>query len=714
VTTSTIDDVGAPSFDELYQSTRGELFRALATITDDRDLTVEAIDIGFTRWRRKLRRPANVSPEVGVMSLAYRWAAGQLEKSSRQISGFRLDKTEPTADSSALERFRSLTLDERALVVMRTVLGWNDDEIGHAVRADGAASAIRAVARRLESDGYSIERLAAALASHGAGYVEPLSRLETVKTKGVLQKVLAFAGAAVGVTGVVLAGTALVSNIGSGDPTPENPDARIQPPAGTLTAENAVWERIPVPGGGENIMTVAHDGTDFFMLSTDNQGRPRMMQSANGTDWAQLPAPAVGRNMWFQQMIASPDVLMAVGNGFDERTGRESTAVFTSTDKETWSRANLPFEDFIEIDGRTLDLYTYVQSAAFSEAGFTIVGSQGAEFDPMEMLRGVVDDSLLLNGWGMTATGLQFFDNEGRIQETMTWEELGLSPEFGALLGGGRPIVWTSPDGIDWEAKTADGPPGTQGIGAYVTLDGLEAVLAYGDFAPAVWVKNGTEWGHPDLGATLTAMTVWNEQLIVAGSDNTTGETSVWKTTDGVDWDRTAVPGGSIQNLFASGNGIVGFGFGEAVNGLGPAVIEVDDLSVFAHSDGRFEVVDADGEVILDVHNEGILETEVVALVDPDSGEVVVDFERLELEQAWETVYRESEGLGGDGPPSFSLLFSSDGDSWTSLSPEDQSFYPQSVAYGNNSILLMGWSEGGGLLGFGGGGPQLFLVRPGN
>ena len=714
MTTSTPDQVEPPSFDVLYQATRGELFRALAIITDDRDLSVEAIDIGFTRWRRKLRRPADVSPEVGVMSLAYRWAAGQLQKSSRQISGFRLDKSEPAEDSSALERFRILTLDERALVVMRTVLGWSDDDIGHAVRADGAASAIRAVVGRLESDGYSMEQLAAALVSHGAGFAEPLSRLETVKTKGALQKVLALAGGAAGVTGVVLAGTALLSNIGSSEPAQENPDVSLQQPAGSLTAENAVWERIPVPGGGENIMTVAHDGTDFFMLSTDNQGRPRMMQSANGTDWAQLPAPAVGHNMWFQQMIAAPDVLVAVGNGFDERTGRESTAVFTTTDKETWSRADLPHEDFIEIDGQAFDLYTYVQSASFSEGGFTIVGSQGAEFDPMDMLRGVVDDNLLRHGWGTTGTGLQFFDNEGRIQETMTWEELGLAPELGALLSGGRPIVWTSQDGVEWEATTADVPPGTQGIGAYVTLDGVEAVLAYGNFAPAVWIKNGTEWEHPDLGATLTALTAYKGQLIVAGSDNTTGDASVWKTTDGANWDRTAVPGGLIQALSASGNGIVGMGFGEALNVLGPAVIEVGDLSVFAHSDGRLEVVDAAGEVILDEYNEGITESDIVTLTDPDSGEVVVEFERLLLEQAWETVYRESEGFRGEGPPAFSLLFSPDGETWTSLAPEDQNFFPQSIAYGNDSLLLMGWSDGGGLLGFGGGGPQLFLVRPGS
>jgi hypothetical protein len=242
-------------------------------------------------------------------------------------------------------------------------------------------------------------------------------------------------------------------------------------------------------------------------------------------------------------------------------------------------------------------------------------------------------------------------------------------------------------------------------------LNGVEAALAYGNFAPAVWIRTDGEWEPPDLGATLTAMTVWNDQLIVAGSDSTTGESGIWKTTDGVTWDHSSVPGGPIQQLYASGSGIIGLGFGDALVALGPAVIEIDDLSVFAHSDGRLEVVDAAGEVILEVFDEGVLGAQVVTLTDPDSGEVVVEFEQLELERAWETIYREAEGPGRDGPPAFSLLISADGENWTKISQEDPNFYPHSLAYGNNAVLLVGWNEGGGLIGFGGGGPQMMLVR---
>ena len=47
----------------------------------------------------------------------------------------------------------------------------------------------------------------------------------------------------------------------------------------------------------------------------------------------------------------------------------------------------------------------------------------------------------------------------------------------------------------------------------------------------------------------------------------------------------------------------------------------------------------------------------------------------------------------------------------TVLRPEEPNFFPQAVAYGNNSALMAGWVEGGA---FGiGGGMRLLLVTPG-
>ena len=58
-----------------------------------------------------------------------------------------------------------------------------------------------------------------------------------------------------------------------------------------------------------------------------------------------------------------------------------------------------------------------------------------------------------------------------------------------------------------------------------------------------------------------------------------------------------------------------------------------------------------------------------------------------------------------------SIVVSNDGTNWTVLRPEEPDFYPQTVAFGNNSALMAGWVEGG-VFGIGGG-MQLLLVTAG-
>ena len=44
---------------------------------------------------------------------------------------------------------------------------------------------------------------------------------------------------------------------------------------------------------------------------------------------------------------------------------------------------------------------------------------------------------------------------------------------------------------------------------------------------------------------------------------------------------------------------------------------------------------------------------------------------------------------------------------------EDSTFHPNSIALGRDSMLLIGWSEGGGFLDFGGEHQQMYLVHGG-
>lgn len=649
------------------------------------------------------------------MALAYKWVSRQLGKAGRQLSGFRLGAETEEGDTSVLERFQSLSVDERALLVMRNVLGWTDDEIGHAVGADGVGAATRALVDRLERDDLERGRLTEALQSHAATFAEPLSRLDAVKTKGTLQKVGSFAGGAALTVAAVMGATSVVGNIGS--ESPEDPGtATTVSPTRTgqgLTGENAVWQEIPPPVSGDNIMALAHDGTDFYLMAQDNQGRPVIMQSNNGMDWAPLPAPPGGQNMWIQQLVATPDALVAVGQGFDDVRGQESALIFVSRDKETWSRAELPTEESIDIGGRLVRLYSWVSSVDVSADGYTVVGNQGAEFDPEELLRGVVDAELLRHGWGTDNQGIQFYDNEGRVVETMSWDELGLEQELVQLVNGGRTIIWTSADGLEWETSQSTGPPGAQGIQTIARNGTLEAALAYGNRGASVWIRSGDgDWTRPELDASLTAMTSWNGKILVAGNDTATGKSGIWSTTDGTSWERGNLPSAGVQQFFASGSGLVAMGWEENFRALGPAEIQVDDLTVLATSDGRYQVIDAEGNTVVEVYEEDVIRGENVTINHPDTGETVVQFDNLTLEQAWEAIYREAD-FGRDGPPAVTIMISPDGVNWTSIASEDPDFYPQSIAYGNDSILLFGWSEGDGFFGFGGGGQRLILIEEG-
>ncbi|NND04011.1 MAG: hypothetical protein HKN91_14615, partial [Acidimicrobiia bacterium] len=187
VTGTALESLKGASFDDLYSSVRGDLYRSLALITDDRDLATEAVDIGFTRWRRKLRKPNGLSAAAGVMAGAFKFASKQAGSSSK-MSGFRLQSERATSDEPFMDRFRKLSLDERAILVMRDVLGWDPDSIAHAVGAEGVARVASSIDDRLNANGSDPGRMAEVLRVAAGGYTEPLSRLDAVKAKGGLQK----------------------------------------------------------------------------------------------------------------------------------------------------------------------------------------------------------------------------------------------------------------------------------------------------------------------------------------------------------------------------------------------------------------------------------------------------------------------------------------------------------------------------------------------
>ena len=125
------------------------------------------------------------------------------------------------------------------------------------------------------------------------------------------------------------------------------------------------------------------------------------------------------------------------------------------------------------------------------------------------------------------------------------------------------------------------------------------------------------------------------------------------------------------------------------------------------------DVANGDGNTVVEVFEENVTRGDRITITHPDTGEVVVEFDDLAFEQAWQAVYRKSEVGPRPERPEVSIVISEDGTNWTVLPVEDSGFHPSAIALGNGAMLLVGWSESGGLFGLGGQRPQLYLVHSG-
>jgi hypothetical protein len=402
--------------------------------------------------------------------------------------------------------------------------------------------------------------------------------------------------------------------------------------SGPLTAENAAWQPVALPQSPESIMSLAHSGTDFYLL-TSSRGRPVLMRSVDGADWEEIPAPAMAPGGHLRHIAATSQILVLVGSE-SSPNGGTTVAVFTSIEGGPWIRSELPVDD-IAAPGRPFNIYTDVNCVAVTPSGFAIAGAHGP-------------------------------------------------------ASGARPMIWTSVDALDWEAEFDSVPPLALGFTSYATTGALQAILTSGEMREVVWLRSGDGWTRPGLEASLEALTVLSDQLFVAGTDLETGEPGIWATSDGVTWVRRAVTASEIREFSASQNGIAAIASVDAGDSE-EAILEVGDLTVRTLRNGRFQVLDAAGSMIAEAFGEDVVQGDELVIDDPETGEILVEIDRRQISEAWQRVFQAAAA-----PEGFSLVVSRDGDSWTALRPPDPSFEPFMALYGNHEVLVSGWSEQGG------------------
>jgi hypothetical protein len=717
-------DAGQHEFDTLYQQHRDRLYRAMVLVTDDRDLSLEAVDRAFARTGRRALRRAGIDPAAVVMRRALR-TIGRGD-GTHGMRGFRLPDAETSAAGRAvLAALHHLDIEARLAVVASSYLGWDTAEVSHATgRTDAdalVAGARAAMAAELDlAEDSARAHIDAGLAEAGDGLSRPLSRLESVKAEGRLAR-LGVAAAAATLVLVAVGGTALAASVLRSSPAADvaGPGEPATPgtPAGTgavttvsvALPESVEWVEAGLPfRQGE--LSSATAGPDGFVAIgqdySDPSGSLRLLKSEDGYDWIVVEA-ALPRNGWIHSIGYEDGRYFGVGSSYDELSGREAPVVIISEDGETWESLSVPVSPTVDIAGTTIRVYTNVTGIASAGDEIVVIGSQSAEEDLSRFFRDALPEDLAGNqNWGFSQRGIDFYDFEGNLIRTVTPDELGIDADLFRLMASGRPVTWHSTDGgATWEEEPLGSGAGPVGYIGQVGLDeDVVIALVYGEFGGTLWADPGDGWVQVDLGrgANVTTLSRFENGFLAAGSDGTRGV--VWRSSDGVTWTASsadALAGIQVDRLSVGAYGVLAVGqdLGSA-QVIGPAIIETDEgLVVEIESSGRHVVTDAEGNVLLD-----LLGNEVqygaeggIVLADPETGEVVATLDQREIDLAWEIVYRELEGRGELGQvPSWAMALSRDGESWTRIDAGaiGQGFYPNVVALGADRILMTGWVEG--------------------
>jgi hypothetical protein len=723
----------AADFDATYETERGQIYRALVLATGNRDLAVDAVDRGFARWRS--RKPSRRSePVFAVFSTGYAWAARRLRKPDRMVQGFRLSRTVEENESALLASFDALELTDRALLVAMHYMGWDAERAGAAIGLPGgealprAAAAASRLARHAGITADEVpERLPADLLVRAGGLIEPLPRGDSVKTRARWRRFGVLGGAAIGLAAVVAVlgiGAAALST-SPGSPNDPAPGTGPDPAASLFTADELIWERVPMPIREGEVSAVAFGPAGFVAIGQDwagGNGASIALISSDGLVWDVAPGPVEGPNAWAHQLTFAGDKYIVVGSSFDEIAGTDSPFVAVSDDALSWVTVDLPTEDRIQVNGQEVRLHTWVQSVTATDDRVMVVANQNAEFDPKFIIEDALGDDVRLDNWGTSPQGIEIYSNDGEVERRISWDEIGLDQETIQLIIGGRPLLFTSTDMTEWESLTIEGVSGPNShIAAMASTGNAFAALVYGDFGPALWTSNdGTQWAEAESlepGTTVNSLTTIGDRIIALGTD-VEGQSTAWASSDLATWEPIEIPfrGGWFQQVQVSAAGIAILGE-ENQAPTQPVELIVGDLTVLATQTGGFTIQDADGNEIARIGSSSVDYTQEgsIGLRDPETDEIIVTLDQRELEQAWEVQWREFDRERSESGPSYTLLISEDGTEWTRLSLIDQigkGFYPNGIAVGSDAIVLTGFQEGGfidDMIGSGSGGASVWV-----
>lgn len=720
----------ASDLDTLYASERATLYRGLVLATGNRDLAVDAIDRGFSRWSSRPRRRRARAPAAQVFHLATRWSKRQRRRAAGQVQGFRLGADTPRSHPALSDAFANLSMPDRVALVVAGHFGWTGPEAGAALGVSVAEAKRRVESAMLHlnsavSHTVDADELRSALEEQAWSVSEPLTRVDTVRFHSRLRRVGLVVGsfaATIAVVGGAAAGiSALRSDAQPGeggvDASPASDSAGAGPLGGRL-----VWTQVPMLIGSGEVQTVAYGAAGFVALGQDfsGPGRSIALRSADGFEWEAAPGPLGDNEGWINSVTSVGDQYVALGSRFDQRRGNEFPLLAVSDDGLTWRLIDIPVPNQVEVEGVVAETYTYFQTVApTGTGGFIVFGNQQVEIDPEALVRDALPEGVTLDCYGTSNIGIEIYDCRGEGPEapiqTFTWEELGVDPEVAALLFGGRAIALQTEDLETWEEVSIGGFGPEASVASIASTPSGMAALVYGRFGGQLWVStSGVQWDRAVVprGFTVSGVTTMADVLMAFGAD-ATGGAFLTSSDGGATWTLAEIDAelGGLQSLTTSEYGIVALGQSSNPQVAGPAEVTKDGLLISIEANGRFTVSGADGEVIAEVYGEDLLyEGLDVTIVDPATEEPVVTLTQVEIDQAWQSIWRNVR-FDDQGPPEMVMLTSRDGTEWSTYSLTEVAgpgFYPTAVAIGPQSIVLVGFDEGAeGIRGVLGGEPAL-------
>jgi len=297
-------------------------------------------------------------------------------------------------------------------------------------------------------------------------------------------------------------------------PTQSAPPAVAWAPASVPASEmnSAMTSVVP---GGDGLVAVGFDGAFGSIVWT----------STDGSAWRDVTPDGFQSYGLVSTIELADSTLLAVGRGDTINVEAESAAGFRSEDGLIWFQV----DGGANMRGQILDVVEDGGGILIAVGG--VPGGDSAGF------------------WRSTDAGETWQRSGADIPQAFLWAVTEGGPGFVAVGWRRTPTpsaaVWTSTDGVTWEA--AADPEGFSGF------EGIDVVAA----------PNGT--------------------LVMAGGLVAGGEGRIWTSTNGVDWSIAEVEGGlmkaGIRSLVVTPIGLVGVGHR---NMDGAAWLSTDDGASWA------------------------------------------------------------------------------------------------------------------------------------